>query len=317
MKKILPKILVILGPTASGKTSLALELAKKYDGEIVSMDSRQVYKKMRIGTDKPVGEWKRDPSVPQDDNKGKFYIVKGIPHYMMDIYEPDEEFSLADFKEQAVKYIKDILKRGKLPILAGGTGLYIEAIIDNMDIPTGEPDKKLRVELANKSLGELQKELKEKDLKSYKVIDIKNPHRVVRALEVAIKTGKSFVDLKTKSDPIFDALQIGIKLDREVMYEKINKRVDKMIEEGLIEEVRGLVDSGFQYGLQSMSGIGYKQIGYFLKGEMSLAEAIELLKRDTRRYAKRQVSWFKRDERIEWVEGIDETEELVKKFLLN
>jgi len=311
----LPKILVILGPTASGKTSMALELAKKYDGEVVSMDSRQVYKKMRIGTDKPEGEWKRDSSVPQNDSGENFYMVENIPHHMLDIYEPTQEFSLADFKEQAVKCIKDILKRGKLPILAGGTGLYIEAIIDNMDIPTGTSDKKLRVELANKSLGELQKELKEKDPKSYSVIDIQNPHRVVRALEVVIQTGKSFVDLKTKSDPIFDVLQIGIKLDREVMYERINKRVDEMVDDGLIEEVRGLVGDGFGYELQSMSGIGYKQVGYFLKGEMSLTEAIELLKRDTRRYAKRQVSWFKRDERIKWVEGIGETEELVDKFL--
>lgn len=304
MIKKLPKIIAIVGPTASGKTDLGLALAKKFNGEIISADSRQVYKKMDIGTAKPKGEWVNEK-----------YEVRGVPHYMMDIVEPDKDFSLADFKNQAVQHIQNTLRRGKLPIIVGGTGLYVWAIIDNLDIPKVKPDLQLRKKLEEKSVAELAAMLQEIDLDAAQKIDIKNPRRVLRALEVAITSGKSFVAQQTKSEPLFEALQIGMQITKEELDERIDLRVDKQIKEGLVEETKGLLEQGFGWNLSSMSGIGYRQIGYYLRGEMSLTEAIAILKRDTKRYAKRQMTWFKRDKRITWIKNTDTAASLVADFL--
>lgn len=308
MKSDLPKIVVILGPTGSGKTDLGIAIAKKYNGEIISADSRQIYKKMDIGTAKPKGEWKDDS-----------YTVEGVPHYLMDIFSPDEEFSLADFKEQAIKRIYDIQKRGKLPIIVGGTGLYIWAIVDNLEIPKTPPNKELRTELEKKSLEELVDLLKKYDPDSAELVDIKNPRRVLRALEVVLSSGKSFFEQRQKFDPLFDVLQIGINLDKEQLQERINKRVDDQIREGLVNEVQYLVNENYGWQLPSMSGIGYKQIGCYLRGEIGLEEAISLIKTATRQYAKRQMTWFKRDKRIRWLEKTDleEANKLLDDFLIN
>ena len=340
MNNDLPKIIVILGPTASGKTDLGLALAKKYNGEIISADSRQVYKKMDIGTAKPTGEWAsvvspgafgqvegvlnyqsiRDPSTSlrSAQNDSEVYTVQGVPHHLMDIVSPDTDFSLADFKNMATTSIYDILKRGKLPIVVGGTGLYIWAIVDNLDIPTVKPNIELRNELEKKSLAELVAQLQKIDPHSADKIDLKNPRRVLRALEVAISSGQSFVTQQTKSKPLFDVLQIGISVDKEELNARIEKRVDAQMREGLLVETKALEASGYGWDLPSMSGICYRQIGYFLQGKMELPEAVQVLKVDTKKYAKRQMTWFKRDKRVQWVKNgkLEEVDELVKKFLI-
>ena len=302
----LPKIIVILGPTASGKTDLGLTLAKKFNGEIVSADSRQVYKQMDIGTAKPIGEW---------ENKTVF-VVDGVPHHMMDIVDPKKEFSLADYKAVATKAIKDILSRNKLPIVVGGTGLYIQALVDNFDIPKVEPNKRLREQLEKKKLSELVVMLEKIDPETAGKIDLKNPRRVLRALEVVKLSGESFFKQQTKSKPVYQVLQIGIDLPREELYNRINLRVDNQIGKGLIEETKKL-SKKYKWSLPSMSGIGYKQMGSYLRGEMTLNKAIEILKRDTRHYAKRQTTWFKRDKGIVWVKNTNLVlaEKVIKEFL--
>lgn len=250
MKK--QKLIVIVGPTGSGKTSLGIRVAKQFGGEIISADSRAIYRGMNIGTAKPRKDYRKmDALTP-----GPFdFWVEGIPHYGFDIVDPDEHFQAFDFKEYAEKKIEEIAAQGKVPIVVGGTGLYVSGLVDNFDFEGG-------------SAGE----------------------------------------------PKFDVLQIGIKLDREVMYERIDKRVDEMVEEGLVEEVQKLND---KYGceIKSMTGIGYRQICEYLNGEVSLEVAVENHKRDSRHYAKRQMTWFKRDDRIKWIEEPEEGIELVEKFL--
>ncbi len=304
----LPKIIVVLGPTASGKTDLGIFLAKKFNGEIISADSRQVYKKMEIGTAKPKGEWQ---------NSSAGYLVSGVPHYMMDIVDPGKTFTLADYKKQSIFHIKDITKRGKLPIVVGGTGLYIWAIVDNLDIPKMPPKKKLRESFEQKTLSELVEMLKQIDPESALKIDLKNPRRVIRALEVYINTGESFFSQRAKSAPLFDVLQLGIQLPREDLYNRINQRCEDQIKAGLVVEVENLIKQRYGWGLSSMSGIGYRQIGYYLRGETKLEEAIEIFKRDTRRYAKKQMTWFKRDKRIKWLgaNSLKDVEKLINNFL--
>lgn len=297
----LPKIIVILGPTASGKTDLGLLLAKKFNGEIVSADSRQVYKKMNIGTAKP----KADFGLQTTDYGPDIYMVGGVPHHLMDIIDPGESFSLADYKERAMGAIKDILSRKKLPIIVGGTGLYIRAIVDNLDIPKVAPSKKLRNELAKKKLPELVAMLLKIDPATAKKIDLKNPRRVLRALEVFILSGESFLTQSTKSKPVFDVMEIGINLPREELSARIDARVDKQMEEGLLEETKKLAKK-YNWDLPSMSGIGYKQMGFYLRGEATLDEAVAILKRDTRRYAKRQMTWFRNDKKIKWITNATE-----------
>lgn len=305
----LPKVIAIIGPTASGKTDLGIFLAKKFNGEVVNFDSRQIYTKMNIGTAKPMGEWR------ECEGK-KVFVVEDIVHHLMDFVDPDTDYSLANFKEDAFKVIDDILSRGKLPILVGGTGLYFWGVIDNLDLTKTEPNKELRVELESKTLIELVEMLKEKDPESSALIDLKNPRRVLRALEVVLSTGESFISRKGKSDPRYDVLQIGLSWPREVLNTRIDQRVEQQIKDRLVEETQKLANE-YSWALSSMSGIGYRQVGYFLRGEMTLPEAIEILKRDTRRYAKRQMTWFKRDQRIVWIDGPDQlkAEELARDFL--
>lgn len=308
-----PKVIAILGPTASGKTDLGLALAKEFHGEVVSADSRQIYKKMDIGTAKP----KADYRLQTTDYNSEGYVVEGVPHHLMDIVDPGEDFSLADYKKLALAAIDNILRRGKLPILVGGTGLYIRALVDNFDIPKIKPSKKLRQQLEKKSLPQLAALLKKVDPASARQIDLKNPRRVLRALEVFILSGESFFAQRTKSAPLFNVLQIGLDLPRAELFARIDRRVEAQIKEGLVEETKKLVKQKYGWHLPSMSGIGYKQIGFYLRDEMNLAEAVALLKRDSRRYAKRQLTWFNKDKRIHWLKGADyeSARRLVKEFL--
>jgi len=285
------KLIVILGPTASGKSDLAIKLAKKFNGEIISADSRQVYQEMDIGTAKA-----------------------SFPHYLIDIVKPNQEFTLAQYKKLAIKAIKDIQKRGRLPFLVGGTGLYIQAIVDNLQIPPVKPDKKLRAKLEKLTNQELCQQLKKLDPLSATTIDRHNRRRLIRALEVCLITKKPFSEQRKKGQPLFNILQIGIKSNQKTLAQKINQRIEKMLKANLIEEVKRLIK---KYGHKpySMSGIGYQEIIPYLQGKTTLEQAKELIKIHTRQYARRQMSWFKRDKRINWVKTESEAQKLITRFL--
>ncbi len=304
------KIIILLGPTASGKTELGIKLAQRFNGEVVSADSRQVYTKMNIGTAKPFGEW-------QLVGGSKVYVVKGIPHYLMDIIDPKEQMSVAQFKELAVGCLYAIQARGKLPIVVGGTGQYLWALIDNLIIPAVAPSQALRASLEQKSLAELQQLLQHCDPESYQAIDRHNPRRVLRALEVAMITGKSFIEQRRVGAPLFNTLQIGIHWPWEKLLARINRRVEEQIAQGLDEETKRLVQEQYGWDLPSMSSIGYQQMGSYVRGECTKAEAVRAIQVATRQYAKRQITWFKRDKRINWIEGDDIVTAvgLIEKFL--
>lgn len=317
-----PKIIVVLGPTASGKTSLAIDIAKRFDGEIISADSRAIYRQMDIGTAKPPRDKRAQALARREGQKegikdlfrAKPYMVEEVPHWGFDLCDPDEDFSAADFQAYAEEKIKEITGRGHLPIIAGGTGLYISAIVDNLSFTEVEPDKKLRAELQDLSDQELVERLQKADSEAAKTIDTANRRRLLRAVEIVETTGQPLSAQQTKKEPKYDVLQLGLKVDREVLYERIDMRVDEMIAAGLVDEVRALRD---EYGceINSMTGIGYRQICAFLDGYLKLRDAIEVLKRDTRHYAKRQMTWFRRDGRIEWIENQEKALALVADFL--
>lgn len=286
-------LIIVLGPTASGKTKMAIKLAKFFNGEIISADSRQIYREMNIGTDKI------SPLEMED-----------IPHYLINIINPDEEFTVAQYKKLAIQKIKEIQKRDKTPFLVGGTGLYIQSVIDNLSIPSVVPDLKLRHQLEEKSLSELQEMLKKLDFESFQKIDLNNPRRLIRALEVCLKTGQPFSQQTKKGKPLFDFVEIGISLSMDQLEQKINHRVDWMIKNDLIEEVKNLL-SKYPADLPAFSGIGYQEIIQYLQKKISLNEAIQQIKIHTRQYAKRQMTWFKKDKRIHWVKNLEEAKKIV------
>ncbi|PYG87543.1 tRNA dimethylallyltransferase [Ruminiclostridium sufflavum DSM 19573] len=284
------RVIVIAGPTASGKTSLSIELAGRMNGEIISADSMQLYKYMDIGTAKPT------------ENE-----MRGIKHYLIDEVLPSEEFNVVKFKELAEKYIKEIVEKGKQPIVVGGTGLYISSLIDNINFSESECDWELREALKNEAeeYGSqyLHDKLKKVDEESADNIHPNNVKRVIRALEVFYQTEKPMSyhnEMSRGIPPSFTYNTIGLTMDRQRLYERINKRVDIMIKNGLVEEVKRLVELGFADSITSMQGIGYKEILSYLKGKSTLDEAVEIIKRDSRRYAKRQLTWFKRMKEIKW-----------------
>lgn len=277
-------LIVILGPTASGKTALSLDIAREFDCEVISADSRQVYRHMDIGTDK----------IMPDERAG-------ISHHMIDIADPDERFTVADFKSQACAVIEDILRRGKVPILCGGTGLYIRSIVENFDIPEGENfdlRRTLYDRLTTEGAEKLHEELRRMDPESARKIDPRNHRFLVRALEINHMRGGPKND--RKKPPLFDILQIGVAREREELHRLINKRIIGQIERGLVNEVRKLLDMGYAPDLASMTSLGYREIVQYLRGEISLDKAIELIKRHTRQYAKRQLTWFRRDRDVTW-----------------
>ncbi len=277
-------LLVLLGPTASGKTALSLEIAKEFNGEIISADSRQIYRHMNIGTDKIL------PGARQ-----------GVPHYLLDVAEPDERFTVANFKTSAEEIIDDILARGKLPMLVGGTGLYIRAITENFLIPP--ENLKLRAELMDelKKFGPelLYEKLKKMDPEGAAKIHPKNIPYVVRALEIFMTTGKPKHDIK--KTPKYECLKIGLFWAREALFERIHRRVDEQLEHGLVEETKKLLAIGYSKNLTSMSSLGYREAIQYLEGVLTLDNARELIKKNTRNFAKRQMTWFKRDKGTVWV----------------
>jgi len=304
----LPKLIVMLGPTTCGKTSWSLGLAKKINGEIISADSRQIYKKMNIGTAKEPGEWRRD-------GLRKNYYIQDVPHHLIDFLDPGKFFTVAEFRDKAIKHAKLAYANKRIPIIVGGTGLYIHSVVDNLQIPRVPPNRKLRKSFEEKSASELLAWLENLDSKTAKSVDPKNKRRIIRALEVCILSGQPFSQQQEKGESIFDTLQIGIEVPREVLYERIDKRVDSMIQQGLVEEVRNLLKQKYTWSLPSMSGIGYRQFKKYFDGIDELDEVIRKLKRDTRRYSKRQTSWFKRDPRIKWFTKYEDAEREVLEFL--
>lgn len=289
--KQLPPLIVILGPTASGKTALSVALAKQFGGYIISADSRLVYKGMDIGTAKPTFEERR-----------------GVPHFMIDVAEPDEAFTVADYQRMVAAILK---KEHGLPFLVGGTGLYIDAVTQNWDIPKGAASQEQRSAMEEMSVRLLAKRLIELDPESAKAIDLNNKRRVIRALEVAEQTGESFVAQQQTRPFPYDVIKIGIAIEREELIKRIDKRVDVMMDAGLLDEAKRL---GARYGwdIPAMSSIGYKQLGSYIRGEMSLADAIGRIKIETRQYAKRQMTWFKRDSSIHWISTPSEAETYIK-----
>jgi len=280
--------LAIVGPTGVGKSKLALRLAQAFDGEIVSADSRQVYRYMDIGTAKPSQE-----------------ELSLIPHHLIDIVNPDEDFSLAQYQQLAYRAIESIHQRHKLPLLAGGSGLYIWSVLDGWRIPRVAPDTEFRHNLEEKvaraGKGELYQELARVDPVAAQRIDPRNVRRIIRALEVYRGAEVPFSQLQRKTTPPFDTLIIGLTADRAALYHRIDLRVDEMIKQGLVDEVKGLLNKGYDFNLPAMSGIGYRQIGMFLRGELTLAAAIQQIKFETHRLVRHQYSWFRvKDDRIKW-----------------
>lgn len=283
-------IIAVMGPTASGKTALSIKIAKKFNGEVISADSRQVYKYMDIGT-----------------AKVRQYEMEGIKHHLLDIIDPAQDFTLSDYKRYAIKAINDILKRQKTPIMCGGTGLYFSSIIQNYEIPQVPPNFGIREKFAKyyKKHGAeaLHLLLKEKDPISASKIHPNNVRYVIRALEIASVSGETKKDVVGR--PMFSVFKIGIDWPREILYERINKRIDEQMEEGLLNEVKGLLLRGYNEKLPSMSSLGYPELIGYIKGEMSLEPAIELFKKNTRNYCKRQLVWFRREKDILWIKGED------------
>lgn len=291
-KKELPKICILAGPTAVGKTDISLALAKNLCGEIISADSAQVYKYMDIGT-----------------AKLKENEMQGIRHYMIDEVTPDKDFSVAQFREKAEVYIRDISERGKLPIITGGTGLYINSILNNLDFTDSISDEEFRKEMqetANcKGSAYVHSMLEFVDPASYKKLHPNDLRRVIRALEVHKHTGRPisyYQEESRKQPPKYVYAYITLTMDRKKLYDRIDQRVDNMMAMGLAEEVEGLIRMGYNRNLTSMQALGYKEIFDYLQGEISKDEAVRILKRDTRHYAKRQLTWFRRDNRINWVD---------------
>jgi tRNA dimethylallyltransferase len=299
--KFKPKIIAIVGPTASGKTALSISLAEKYHGEIVSADSRQIYREMNVGTAKP--------TIAERNS---------IPHFLLDIKNPDEEYTVADYKHDATLAIKKILRKKKLPIMVGGTGLYVDAVLDNLTIPKIKADLSLRAkiekDIADNGLAVVFQRLVNRDPEAAYIVDPKNPRRIVRALEVAIITGKPFTEQRKKNKPLFNALKIGIDPPPEVLRERIDLRIDRMLQDGLVSEVETLVK---KYGAAcaAFDAIGYREIINYLGGRSSLEQAMDIMKHNTWHYAKRQMTWFRKDKNIRWITKPGEAERIVEKFL--
>lgn len=301
-------ILILTGPTAVGKTALSIELAKILGGEIISADSMQIYRKMDIGSAK----------ISQEE-------MDSVVHHMIDVVDPDEDFSVADFHDMASQIISDIHKRGKLAIVTGGTGLYLNSLVYDMDFGGTNSDPSIRKDLEeilnDKGKDYLYRLLQDLSPEAAKRIHPNNTKRVIRAIEV-YKTGGEMGDFSNdlKYNPKFDAKIIVLNRDRSILYDRINQRVDMMFDMGLLDEVKGLHQMGYTSQMQSMKGIGYKEVLEYFDGKMTLEESIDILKQGTRRYAKRQITWFKRYENALWLDldkvtELDDQIEAIKDFI--
>lgn len=300
-------LIIIAGPTAVGKTSISIELAKKLNAEIISADSMQIYKYMDIGSAK----------ISKEE-------MQEIPHYLIDIIDPKVNFSAALYKKEAERCIEDIISRGKVPMLVGGTGLYINSLIYNYNFTEADKDMEYReklIKLAEENGKEyVHNLLKEVDIDSYNRLYPNDLKRVIRALEVYKLTGKAMSassDNENLYDIPYNIYYYVLTMDRNILYERINGRVEEMIKRGLLEEVIKLKEMGYTSDMQSMKGIGYKEILHYLDGEISFEEAVDMIKQGSRNYAKRQLTWFRKDNRVNWIDKrlFKDEEEIVNTIL--
>ncbi|MBQ2284172.1 MAG: tRNA (adenosine(37)-N6)-dimethylallyltransferase MiaA [Clostridia bacterium] len=300
---IIKDLIVITGPTASGKTAMSVEVAKVLGAEIVNADSMQIYKYMDIGTAKPTVEERQ-----------------GVPHHLIDIVNPDEQFSVARYCQCAKQAIDSIHAKGKPAVMVGGTGLYVDSLVNNIQFSEIEPDEQYRTKMDlladEKGNGHIYNMLMEIDPGSAKKISVSDRKRIIRALEVYYLTGKTITwhNEQSKSVPSpYNTTMFAIDVEREVLYDKINRRVDIMMDMGLLEEVKSIIDMGIGKDTTAMQAIGYKEIVQYLDGEITLEEAVDKIKQGSRRYAKRQLTWYRRNEKVNWVKSIDEVFEILNK----
>lgn len=276
------RVIAVVGATASGKTSYAIELAKKINGEIISADSRLVYKGMDIGTAKPTID-----------------EMQEIPHYMIDVVEPEYNYSVGLYVKEAKKHITDIISRGKVPIVVGGTGLYFRVLLENYDLPDVKPDYELRKELSSYSYEELLEMLTKLDEKAANSVEKNDKKKLIRYIEIIKLAGKPLDLVRGVKEKEFNVEWVGLNFPREILYDRINKRVDLMIEQGLIDETKKLLQKHERIS-NITDTIGYREVLSYLDGELSLDEAKDKLKQNTRNYAKRQLTWFRKNEQINW-----------------
>lgn len=300
-------VIVIAGPTASGKTALGVQLAKKINGEVISADSMQIYKDMTIGTAKP---------VPEE--------MEGIPHHLIDFVYPNERYSVAEFKKDAENKIEDILSRGKMPIVVGGTGLYIDALVYGIEYPEIDVDDELRKRLLKEAetqegLANLYEKAKKIDPDAIEKISKSDIKRITRIIEIYESTGKTKTEMEkiSRQNGIkYNFKVFAINMDREKLYERINLRVDLMIEAGLIKEVEELVNKYDKFPT-AMQGLGYKEVVQYFNGELTKNEMIEKIKQESRRYAKRQLTWFRKNKNIIWLNGLEDRSKNVEFIMEN
>ena len=306
---VLPPLIVVVGPTAVGKTATAVRLCQDFSGEIVSADSRQIYRGMDIGTAKPTS-----------------MQLAATPHHLIDVVDPDQTLGLAEYQQKAYAAITDVLGRDRTPFLVGGTGQWVHAVVQGWCVPQVSPDPQLRADLQAEAelfgSQQLHARLTEVDPAAAAKIDFRNVRRVIRALEVYLKTGVPISQQQRAQTPPYRILQIGLTVPREMLYAHVDARVDRMMAEGLLAEVQGLIDSGYGLNLPAMSGLGYRQIGQHLTGHITLDRAVSLIKKETRRFIRQQYNWFRlNDPTIHWLDSSadppDAASQLVAAFLVS
>jgi tRNA dimethylallyltransferase len=296
-KTCLKKLIVIVGPTASGKSGLAVELARIYGGEIISADSRQVYRGMDIGSGK----------VTKKE-------TRGIKHHLLDVASPKRTFSAAQYQKLALKAVKQIQKKGKIPILCGGTGFYIKAVTEQTNLPTVAPDWKLRNELAKKSTDELFAMLTKKDPRTAKRIERSNPRRLIRALEIVMKTGKPVPETLPLLLP-YPILTLGISVQRQKLKRLISQRLAKRLDRGMLSEVKKLRFNGVSWKKLESFGLEYRFCAFFLQKKITYSEMVDKIQIESEHYVKRQLTWFKKDKTVHWIKNLRDTKKLVGQYL--
>ena len=322
MQSARPKIIVICGPTASGKSDVAIRLAKKFDGEVISADSRQIYRGLNIGSGKVPRDVKVELLNSQSSTLEEItYISEDIPHHLIDVAKPMEDFNVSHFKALANKAIEEILSRGKLPIICGGTGFWIDSIVNNTQIPEVAPNEELRSKLRSKSAKELYEMLLELDSDRAATIEKQNPVRLIRAIEIAKKLGKVPKPSTCNLEPSYSFLQIAIDVPREELNEKIKKRLDERFEQGMLEEVENLhnppAGGGVSWEWMEKIGLEYRWIARYLQDKISFEEMKRKLYFDIIHYAKRQMTWLKKNKEIIWLSDYIDIEKATRNFLEN